>query len=240
MWWEIKLNSKKLRQIIDEELRMLNEGYLLDDLAAVTLGRAYMYLGEYEKGKEYILKCIEEEREFEKKVMEEYGYESEQVAMCKVRIGKHMRWIGEIEKMEDEFKEAIEIFNKVYEEGKREKLKLVLYPWGSSDFYILWATAEFYLGNYEKAVEIKKLMEGRHGILPSGFAESILKRDVEGIKTLIKRLVELIKDEKRPLHSDVNKHDPWHWYEEGKKLIGLPSIFDVYDKRGPMFECNRE
>ncbi|WPX09236.1 tetratricopeptide repeat protein [Anaerocellum danielii] len=234
MWWEIKLNSKRLKKMIEEELDFYQRGYR-DISTLIALGRAYMYLGEYEEGRKYMLKCIEKSWEIVEKARVKYGYESASVALNIARTAKYRRWIGELEQMKEEFAEASRIFSRVYEKKREEGSVLALRPWGHPDFYVLWATAEYYTGNLQKAVEIKRLMEGRRGVIPGGFAECILKGDPEGIKKIISNIISVIKEEKMPPDEDELVDDPWHWYEEGKKILGLPSIFDVYDKTPPIF-----
>ncbi|WAM34449.1 tetratricopeptide repeat protein [Caldicellulosiruptor morganii] len=234
MWWEIKLNSKRLKKMIEEELDFYQRGYR-DIFTLIALGRAYMYLGEYEEGRKYMLKCIEKSWEIVEEARVKYGYESASVALNIARTAKYRRWIGELEQMKEEFAEASRIFGRVYEKKREEGSVLALRPWGHPDFYVLWATAEYYTGNLQKAVEIKRLMEGRRGVIPGGFAECILKKDPEGIKKIMSNIIGVIKEEKIPPHGDELVDDPWHWYEEGKKILGFPSIFDVYDKTPPIF-----
>ncbi|ADQ46195.1 hypothetical protein Calkro_1336 [Caldicellulosiruptor kronotskyensis 2002] len=237
-WWEIKLNPKKLKKMIETKLEEIknDERYgIMDNFAFIAAGRYYMYLGDFEEGKKYILKAIEVKKKDIDTFIKECGYESEAVAINKVRLAKMYRWVGEMDKLKQECLEAANIFRKIYEEEKKTDSVLVLYPDSSRDFYVAWSAAEYYLGNYQMAVDVEKIYaKNTFGIVSSGLAEYILKKDVQALKNQIKILVEGIIEFKCAPNYDTNVYDPWHWYEEAKKIAGLPGIFSLFDLSPPL------
>ena len=237
-WWEIKLNPKKLKKMLDKALKEIEEDakygyrYFYQLIAA---GRYHMYLGNFEEGKRYILEAIEVKKENIEEIIKERGYESDPVAIQKVRLAKAYRWIGEIDKLKQECFEAAEIFRKVYEKGKKTNRILVVYPDGRSDFYVAWSAAEYYLGNYQMAVDVEKVFaKNTTGIVSSALAEYILRNDAQALKNQIKILVEGIIEFRCEPDYDENVYDPWHWYEEAKKIAGLPGIFSLFDSSPPL------
>ncbi|AEM73399.1 hypothetical protein [Caldicellulosiruptor acetigenus] len=243
-WWEIKLNPKKLKKMLDDELLRIEDdakyGYVFY-FRVLAAGRYYMYLGNFEEGKRYILKAIEAKKKDIENVKKERGYESEVVASHKVKLAKAYRWIGEIDKLKQECLEAVKIFRKVYEEGKKTDRTLVLYPEGSSDFYVAWSAAEYYLGNYQMAVDVKKIFaKNTTGIVSSALAEYILKNDAQALKNQIKILVEGIIEFRCKPDYDEDVYDPWHWYEEAKKIAGLPGIFSLFDPSPPLLPIQKD
>ncbi|AEM73401.1 LOW QUALITY PROTEIN: hypothetical protein Calla_0749 [Caldicellulosiruptor acetigenus 6A] len=237
-WWEIKLNPKKLKKMLDEVLREIENsakyGYW-HYFELIAAGRYYMYLGNFEEGKRYILKAIEAKKKDIENVKKERGYESEVVAKQKVKLAKVYRWIGEIDKLKQECLEAVKIFRKVYEEGKKLDRTLVLYPEGSPNFYVAWSAAEYYLGNYQMAIDVEKIFaKNEVGIVSSSLAEYILKKDAQALKNQIKILVEGIIEFRCKPDYDEDVYDPWHWYEEAKKIAGLPGIFSLFDPSPPL------
>ncbi|ADQ46196.1 hypothetical protein Calkro_1337 [Caldicellulosiruptor kronotskyensis 2002] len=243
-WWEIKLNPKKLKKLLSEELARIeddaNYGYV-HAFKVLAAGRYYMYLGDFEEGKKYILKAIEAKKKDIDTFIKECGYESEAVAINKVRLAKMYRWVGEMDKLKQECLEAANIFRKIYEEGKKINRSLVLYPDSSRDFYVAWSAAEYYLGNYQMAVDVKKIYaKNTFGIVSSGLAEYILKKDVQALKNQIKILVEGIIEFKCAPNYDTNVYDPWHWYEEAKKIAGLPGIFSLFDPSPPILPIQED
>ncbi len=237
-WWEIKLNPKKLKKMLDKVLLDIkdDEKYgMIDKNNEIAAGRYYMYLGNYEEGKKHILRYIEKEKRIIDEIIRERGYEHEAVAINKARMSKAYRWIGEIEKLKQECYEAALIFRKVYEEGKKTNDTLVLRPQSSPDFYIYWSGAEYYIGNYQMAVDVEKVYaKNTTGIVSSGLAGYILNRDAEGLRNQIRLLVEGIIEFRCEPDYDENVYDPWHWYEEAKKIAGLPGIFSLSDPSPPL------
>ena len=237
-WWEIKLNPKKLKKMLDKVLLDIkdDEKYgMINKYNEIAAGRYYMYLGNYEEGKKHILRYIEKEKRLIDEIIRERGYEHEAVAINKARMSKAYRWIGEIEKLKQECYEAALIFRKVYEEEKKANGTLALYPDGSPDFYIYWSGAEYYIGNYQMAVDVEKVYaKNTTGIVSSGLAEYILNRDAEGLRNQIRLLVEGIIEFRCEPDYDWFVYDPWHWYEEAKKIAGLPGIFSLFDSSPPL------
>ncbi len=237
-WWEIKLNPKKLKKMLDKVLKEIEKdakyGYR-HFYQLIAAGRYHMYLGNFEEGKRYILEAIEVKKESIEEIIKERGYESEPVAIQKARLAKAYRWVGEIDKLKQECSEAAEIFRKVYEKEKETNGILVVYPDSSFDFYVAWSAAEYYLGNYQMAVDVKKVYaKNTTGIVSSALAEYILRNDAQALKNQIKILVEGIIEFRCEPDYDENVYDPWHWYEEAKKIAGLPGIFSLFDSSPPL------
>jgi tetratricopeptide (TPR) repeat protein len=237
-WWEIKLNPKKLNKMLKEELSRIEEDEqygLMYDFRLIAAGRYYMYLGNFDEGKKYILKAIEAKKKRIEEAISKLGYENDAIAMNKTRLAKMYRWIGDIEKLKQECFEAVKIFRKVYEEAKKMNDSLARNPEVCSYFYVLWADAEYYLGNYQMAVDVKKVFaKNTTGIVSSALAEYILKNDAQALKNQIKILVEGIIEFRCEPDYDTNVYDPWHWYEEAKKIAGLPGIFSIFDPSPPI------
>jgi len=237
-WWEIKLNPKKLNKMLKEELSRIEEDEqygVMYDFRLIAAGRYYMYLGNFDEGKKYILKAIEAKKKDIEESIKEYGYESRAVATDKTRLAKMYRWVGEIEKLKQECFEAVKIFRKIYDEAKKINDSLARNPEVCSYFYVLWADAEYYLGNYQMAVDVKKVFaKNTTGIVSSALAEYILKNDAQALKNQIKILVEGIIEFRCEPDYDANVYDPWHWYEEAKKIAGLPGIFSIFDPSPPI------